>query len=87
MELLKKAAKIDKNSTLYRPRMTKNGTNEIEPNDQMIKENTTENHAGTDEALEMRVVKKAQTSTTNPKLMVYSGLDDQKGHKLQSGCM
>lgn len=71
-------------STPSRQRKTKDGTTEIKPNDQTTMDNISEKPVGTDEALEIRVVKMDQTSTINPEPMICSRSDDQLVYGLRS---
>lgn len=58
----------------------------MEPNDTRTLENSTAKPAGTQKALEIPVVKMTKTSTTKPKPVLNSDLDDELGHGLPSWC-
>lgn len=79
------AINIDDNSTRSLEIKEKGETSEIDPNDKTIRENTTAKPAGSGEALEIPVLKKAPTSTTESMPAVHSSFDDQPGYMLPAG--
>lgn len=79
------AAKINENGTPIWWRKIKEGNTEVEPSNKKIIENNTKKPVGTDEAREIPVVKKEQTSTRNSGPVEHSSLNEQLGNKLPAG--
>lgn len=81
----KKAANINENSKISRQKKETDWIIKIEHNDKTTTENTTEQPAVAVKELEIPVVDKGQTSTTNPKPFLASGFDEHLRHKLTAG--
>lgn len=80
----KKAAKLDENTAPSQRRKKKVRTTEIKPHGKKAIVITMAKPSGTSEALQMKVIKKEQTSKKRQKSSIHSGFNDQLGDILPS---